>query len=333
MDLRNRDFLKEIDFTAAEFQYLIDLGIELKQEKKSRNEKQRMKGRSIALIFEKTSTRTRCAFEVAAFDQGAFTTYLDGSSSQVGHKESVADTARVLSRYYDAIEYRGNEQALVEELAQYSDVPVYNGLTDQWHPTQMLADFMTMMEHSKKQPNEISFTYVGDARSNMGNSLLVTSALLGSDIRIASPKQLWPNQEVQDVANKLAKSSGAKILFTEDMDEALPGSDFVHTDVWVSMGESEEKWKERVELLGNYQVNYDALAKTKNPNAKFMHCLPGFHNEQTIVGRAIAKKTGMHEGLEVSHDVFEGPASVVFDQAENRLHTIKAIMVATIGEV
>ena len=333
MDLRHRDFLKEIDFTAAEFQYLIDLGIELKQEKKSRNEKQRMKGRSIALIFEKTSTRTRCAFEVAAFDQGAFTTYLDGSSSQVGHKESVADTARVLSRYYDAIEYRGNEQALVEELAQYSDVPVYNGLTDQWHPTQMLADFMTMMEHSKKQPNEISFTYVGDARSNMGNSLLVTSALLGSNIRIASPKQLWPNQEVQDVANKLAKSSGAKILFTEDMDEALPGSDFVHTDVWVSMGESEEKWKERVELLGNYQVNYEALAKTKNPNAKFMHCLPGFHNEQTIVGRAIAKKTGMHEGLEVSHDVFEGPASVVFDQAENRLHTIKAIMVATIGEV
>ena len=332
MDLRNRDFLKEIDFTADEFQYLIDLGIELKKEKKSRNEKQRMKGRSIALIFEKTSTRTRCAFEVAAFDQGAFTTYLDGSSSQVGHKESVADTARVLSRYYDAIEYRGNEQALVEELAQYSDVPVYNGLTDEWHPTQMLADFMTMMEHSKKRPKDISFTYVGDARSNMGNSLLITSALLGSDIRIASPNQLWPTREIQDIANNLAKSSGAKILLTEDMDEALPGSDFVHTDVWVSMGESEEKWQERVKLLGNYQVNYEALTKTQNPNAKFMHCLPGFHNEQTTVGRAIANKTGMHEGLEVSHDVFEGPASVVFDQAENRLHTIKAIMVATIGD-
>lgn len=333
MDLRNRDFLKEIDFTAAEFNYLINLAIELKREKKVRKEKQRMVGRSIALIFEKPSTRTRCAFEVAAFDQGAFTTYLDGSSSQVGHKESVADTARVLSRYYDAIEYRGNEQELVEELAEYSDVPVYNGLTDKWHPTQMLADFMTMMEHSGKQPNEIKFTYVGDARSNMGNSLLVTSALLGSEIRIASPKQLWPKQDVLDIANSLAKTSGAKLLLTENMSDALPGADFVHTDVWVSMGESEEIWKERVELLGDYQVNYETLASTQNPNAKFMHCLPGFHNEQTTVGRAIANKTGMHEGLEVSHDVFEGPASVVFDQAENRLHTIKAIMVATIGDV
>jgi ornithine carbamoyltransferase len=250
----------------------------------------------------------------------------------VGHKESIADTARVLSRYYDAIQYRGKTQAQIEELAEFSGVPVYNGLTDEWHPTQMLADFMTMVEHSGKRPNDISFTYVGDARSNMGNSLLVTSALLGSDIRIASPKALWPAAEVQELAQSLLAKSGGSILLTEDMDEALPGSDFIHTDVWVSMGESEEVWKERVELLGSYQVNDVALAKTGNPNSKFMHCLPGFHNEQTTVGRAIANKTGMHDGLEVTHDVFESEASVVFDQAENRLHTIKSIMVATIGD-
>ena len=291
-----------------------------------------MIGRNIALIFEKTSTRTRCAFEVAAFDQGAHTTYLDGSTSQVGHKESVADTARVLSRYYDAIQYRGKEQALVEELAEYSQVPVYNGLTDDWHPTQMLADFMTMVEHSGKRPSDIAFTYVGDARSNMGNSLLVTAALLGSSIRIAAPNKLWPSDEVQSMARGLAERSGAEIVLTDDMDAVLPGSDFVHTDVWVSMGESEDIWAERVELLGGYQVNHAALERTGNPNAKFMHCLPGFHNEQTTVGRAIAHRTGMHDGLEVTHDVFESPASVVFDQAENRLHTIKAIMVATIGD-
>ncbi len=332
MNLQGRDFLKEIDFTQLEFLYLIDLAIDLKAQKRERREVRRMVGRNICLIFEKTSTRTRCAFEVAAFDQGAQTTYLDGLSSQVGHKESIADTARVLSRYYDAIEYRGKTQSQVEELAEYSGVPVYNGLTDEWHPTQMLADFMTMIEHSGKRPNEIAFTYVGDARSNMGNSLLVTSALLGADIRIASPKQLWPAEDVQALARDLAEKNGGKILLTEDMDEALPGSDFVHTDVWVSMGESAEVWKERVELLGSYQVNDAALAKTGNPNAKFMHCLPGFHNEQTTVGREIAHKTGMHDGLEVTHDVFESPASVVFDQAENRLHTIKAIMVATIGD-
>jgi ornithine carbamoyltransferase len=291
-----------------------------------------MIGRNVCLIFEKTSTRTRCAFEVAAFDQGAHTTYLDGLSSQVGHKESIADTARVLSRYYDAIQYRGKTQRMVEELADFSGVPVYNGLTDEWHPTQMLADFMTMIEHSGKPVDQIAFSYVGDARSNMGNSLLVTAALLGTDIRIASPKPLWPAAEIQKIASDLAKQSGSKILLTESMDEALPGSDFVHTDVWVSMGESEEVWKERVELLGSYQVNEIALAKTENPNAKFMHCLPGFHNEQTTVGRAIANKTGMHDGLEVTHDIFESPQSVVFDQAENRLHTIKAIMVATIGD-
>ena len=332
MNLANRDFLKEVDFTAAELEYLIDSAIELKAAKRERRERQQLVGRSIALIFEKTSTRTRCAFEVAAFDQGAHTTYLDGQSSQVGHKESVADTARVLSRYYNAIQYRGKEQALVEELAEYSDVPVYNGLTDDWHPTQMLADFMTMVEHSGKRPKDISFAYVGDARSNMGNSLLVTSAILGSSIRIAAPRALWPSEEVQAIARERAATSGAEIVLTEAMDEALPGADFVHTDVWVSMGESEEIWAQRVELLGSYQVNHDALALTGNANAKFMHCLPGFHNEQTSVGRAIAHKTGMHEGLEVTHDVFEGPSSVVFDQAENRLHTIKAIMVATIGD-
>jgi len=332
MNLKGRDFLKEIDFTQEEFLYLIDLAIDLKVQKRERREVRRMVGRNICLIFEKTSTRTRCAFEVAAFDQGAQTTYLDGLSSQVGHKESIADTARVLSRYYDAIEYRGKTQSQVEELAEYSCVPVYNGLTDEWHPTQMLADFMTMIEHSGKRPHEIAFTYVGDARSNMGNSLLVASALLGADIRIASPKKLWPADDVQAIARDLAEKNGGKILLTEDMDEALPGSDFVHTDVWVSMGESAEVWKERVELLGSYQVNDVALAKTGNPNAKFMHCLPGFHNEQTTVGREIANKTGMHDGLEVTHDVFESPASVVFDQAENRLHTIKAIMVATIGD-
>lgn len=332
MNLKNRDFLKEIDFTQAEFLHLIDLAIDLKAQKRERCETRRMAGRNIALIFEKTSTRTRCAFEVAAFDQGAHTTYLDGLSSQVGHKESIADTARVLSRYYDAIQYRGKTQAMVEELAEYSDVPVYNGLTDEWHPTQMLADFMTMIEHTGRRPSDISFAYVGDTRSNMGNSLLVTGALLGSDVRFAAPKALWPSEAVQTIARELADKSGARLTLTESMDEALPGADFVHTDVWVSMGESPDVWNERVALLGDYQVNAQAMEKTGKETAKFMHCLPGFHNEQTTIGREIAHKTGMRDGLEVTHDVFESPASVVFDQAENRLHTIKAVMVATIGE-
>jgi len=332
MNLNNRDFLKEVDFTKDEFLSLIDLAIDLKAQKRERREVARMTGRNIALIFEKTSTRTRCAFEVAAFDQGAHTTYLDGLSSQVGHKESIADTARVLSRYYDAIQYRGKTQAMVEELAEFSDVPVYNGLTDEWHPTQMLADFMTMIEHTGKRPEDISFAYVGDTRSNMGNSLLVTGALLGADVRFAAPRALWPADDVQAIARDLAAKSGAQITLTESMDEALPGADFVHTDVWVSMGESAEVWNERVALLSDYQVNAEAMEKTGKPNAKFMHCLPGFHNEQTTVGREIAHKTGMHDGLEVTHDVFESPVSVVFDQAENRLHTIKAIMVATIGD-
>ena len=332
MDLKNRDFLKEIDFSADELQYLIDLAIDLKQAKRARREVKHLTDRNIALIFEKTSTRTRCAFEVAAFDQGAHTTYLDGQSSQVGHKESIADTARVLSRYYDAIQFRGKSQEMVEELAQYSDVPVYNGLTDEWHPTQMLADFQTMIEHSGKRLNDISYVYVGDARNNMGHSLLIMGAIMGCDVRIAAPKELLPSDEIQNLAQQAAAKSGARILLTDSMDEALVGAQFVHTDVWVSMGESPEIWNERVKLLSPYQVNQQALAKTGVADVKFMHCLPGFHNEQTTIGFEIASKTGMRDGLEVTHDVFESAQSVVFDQAENRMHTIKAIMVATIGD-
>ena len=332
MNLKNRDFLKEIDFTAEELQYLINLAIELKAAKRERREVKRLVNRNIALIFEKTSTRTRCAFEVAAFDQGAHTTYLDGQSSQVGHKESIADTARVLSRYYDAIQFRGKSQEMVEELATFSDVPVYNGLTDEWHPTQMLADFQTMVEHSGKAISDLSFAYVGDARNNMGHSLLMMGAIMGCDVRIAGPAELLPSPEIQNLASAAAQKSGARITLTSDMDEALVGAQFVHTDVWVSMGESPEIWNERVKLLSPYQVNKQALAKTGVADVKFMHCLPGFHNEQTTIGFEIASKTGMHEGLEVTHDVFESEQSVVFDQAENRMHTIKAIMVATIGE-
>ena len=332
MNLKNRDFLKEIDFTAAELQYLIDLAIELKAAKRERREIKHLVNRNIALIFEKTSTRTRCAFEVAAFDQGAHTTYLDGHSSQVGHKESIADTARVLSRYYDAIQFRGKSQEMVEELAKFSDVPVYNGLTDEWHPTQMLADFQTMIEHSGKPISDLSFAYVGDARNNMGHSLLMMGAIMGCDVRIAGPGELLPSPEIQALATAAAAKSGAKITLTSDMDEALLGAQFVHTDVWVSMGESPEIWNERVKLLSPYQVNKQALAKTGVADVKFMHCLPGFHNEQTTIGFEIASKTGMHEGLEVTHDVFESEQSIVFDQAENRMHTIKAIMVATIGD-
>lgn len=332
MNLKNRDFLKEIDFTADELQYLIDLAIELKTAKRERREIKRLTDRNIALIFEKTSTRTRCAFEVAAFDQGAHTTYLDGQSSQVGHKESIADTARVLSRYYDAIQFRGKSQDMVEDLAKYADVPVYNGLTDEWHPTQMLADFQTMIEHSGKRLSDISYAYVGDARNNMGHSLLLMGAIMGCDVRIAAPTELLPAPEIRALAETAAKASGAKLTLTEDMDSALLGAQFVHTDVWVSMGESPEIWNERVELLTPYQVNKEALAKTGVADVKFMHCLPGFHNEQTTIGFEIASQTGMHDGLEVTHDVFESPQSVVFDQAENRMHTIKAIMVATIGD-
>jgi ornithine carbamoyltransferase len=332
VNLRNRDFLKELDFTTQELQYLLDLARDLKRAKYSGTETQRMKGKNIALVFEKTSTRTRCAFEVGAYDQGAQVTYLDPQSSQMGHKESTADTARVLSRYFDAIEFRGSEHSVVEELAEFADVPVYNGLTNEWHPTQMLADFQTMTEHAQGRPlAQVAYCYMGDARSNMGNSLLVMGAIMGTDVRIVGPKDLWPSQEVQDAAHERAEQSGARVTLTEDPAEGLRGVDFVHTDVWVSMGEPAEVWNDRVKLLTPYQVNRQALAATGNDHVRFMHCLPAFHDTNTKVGRQIAAETGMSNGLEVTNDVFESPATIVFDQAENRLHTIKAIMVATVG--
>jgi ornithine carbamoyltransferase len=291
-----------------------------------------MKGKNVALIFEKTSTRTRCAFEVGAYDQGARVTYLDPNSSQIGHKESAADTARVLSRFYDAIEFRGSAQATVETLAEYSDVPVYNGLTDEWHPTQMLADFLTMIEHGRGRPvQEISYAYLGDARSNMGHSLYVMGAIMGADVRIVAPKALWPSKEIQRIAKERAAGSGARLTLTEDVAAGLKGVDYVHTDVWVSMGEPKEVWDQRVKLLTPYQVNAKALKATGNKNVKFMHCLPAFHDTNTVVGKDIAEKTGMTGGLEVTNEVFESDYNIAFDQAENRLHTIKAIMVATIG--
>ncbi|HYN75946.1 MAG TPA: ornithine carbamoyltransferase [Candidatus Limnocylindria bacterium] len=333
VNLRHRDFLKELDFTTTELSFLLDLSRDLKRAKYSGTEVQRMSGKNVALIFEKTSTRTRCAFEVGCYDQGARVTYLDPSSSQLGHKESAADTGKVLSRMFDAIEFRGSAQATVQELADSADVPVYNGLTDEWHPTQMLADFLTMIEHSRGRPiEETAYCYMGDARSNMGHSLLVMGAIMGADVRIAAPKDLWPGKDVIDAAQERAVASGARITLTEDPDEGLTGADFVHTDVWVSMGEPKEVWDQRVKLLTPYQVNTAALARTGKPNAKFMHCLPAFHDTLTVVGKDIAEKTGMTEGLEVTDEVFQSPANIAFDQAENRLHTIKAIMVATIGD-
>jgi len=331
-NLRNRDFLKEIDFTTQELAFLLDLARDLKRAKYAGTEVPRMQGKNIALIFEKTSTRTRCAFEVGAYDQGARVTYLDPNSSQIGHKESAADTARVLSRFYDAIEFRGSAQATVETLAEYSDVPVYNGLTDEWHPTQMLADFLTMIEHGRGKPvEEISYAYLGDARSNMGHSLYVMGAIMGADVRIVAPKQLWPAEEIQAIAQERAAVSGARLTLTEDVAEGVHGVDYVHTDVWVSMGEAKEVWDQRVKLLTPYQVNATALEASGNPHVKFLHCLPAFHDTNTVVGRDIAEKTGMTGGLEVTNEVFESAYNIAFDQAENRLHTIKAIMVATIG--
>ncbi|MEO8105877.1 MAG: ornithine carbamoyltransferase [Actinomycetes bacterium] len=329
--LSQRDFLKEIDFTRDELQHLIDLAAQLKSAKVAGTEQRQLVGRSIALIFEKSSTRTRCAFEVAAHDQGGHVTYLDPSSSQIGHKESAADTGRVLSRMFDAIEFRGKAQATVEELAEFSDVPVYNGLTDEWHPTQMLADFLTMEEHASTKTTKPSYCFVGDGRFNMGRSLLVMGAIMGSDVRICAPKALWPDADVQEIANTRAEQSGATLTLTEDLDEGLRGVEYVHTDVWVSMGEPKEVWASRVQELMPYQVNASALAKTGNPNAKFMHCLPAFHDERTTVGREVSELTGVTAGLEVSDEVFASPANIAFDQAENRLHTIKALMVATIG--
>ncbi len=331
VNLRNRDFLKELDFSTKEMNFLLDLSRDLKRAKYTGTERPRMQGKNVALIFEKTSTRTRCAFEVGAYDQGAGVTYLDPSGSQMGHKESIADTARVLSGFYDGIEYRGSAHENVEALAEYSGVPVWNGLTDEWHPTQMLADFLTMIETSHKPANQITYAYMGDARSNMGNSLLVMGAIMGSDVRICGPRDLWPSQEVQDAAHDRAAQSGGKVTLTEDPEEALPGAQFLHTDVWVSMGEPKEVWDERIKLLKPYQVNKAALDKT-GEDAFFMHCLPAFHDTNTKVGQDIAEKTGMDNGLEVTNDVFESDRNIAFSQAENRLHTIKAIMVATIGD-
>ena len=329
-NLRNRHFLKEIDFSRDELLHLLSLAHALKVAKYAGNEAQRLSGKEIALIFEKSSTRTRCAFEVAAFEQGAHVTYLDPTGSQMGHKESIADTGRVLGRMYDAIEYRGSGQENVEELARHSGVPVYNGLTNEWHPTQMLADFLTMHERTNKPYDEISYAFVGDGRFNMGRSLLITGAILGSDVRLVTPAELRPPQDVVDMAHELAAGSGAKITLTDDV-AGVGGADFVHTDVWVSMGEPKEVWAERAELLAPFQVNSDLLAATGNPKVKFMHCLPAFHDSKTIVGAEMAAATGMTNGLEVTDEVFRSPASVVFDQAENRLHTIKAVLVATLA--
>jgi ornithine carbamoyltransferase len=331
-NLRNRHFLKEIDFTAKELEYLLTLSASLKAAKYAGTEVPRLRGKEVALIFEKTSTRTRAAFEVAAFDQGAHVTYLDPSGSQMGHKESIADTARVLGRMYDGIEYRGAAHSAIEELAEHAGVPVYNGLTDEWHPTQMLADFLTMHEASQKPHDAIAYCYMGDARSNMGRSLLVMGAIMGSDVRVCAPRELWPPDAVQQIARERAEHSAATLTLTGDPGEALRGVDFVHTDVWVSMGEPKEVWDQRVQLLRPYQVNRAAMENTGNQRAKFMHCLPAFHNKDTVVGREVMELTGLEDGLEVTDDVFESGASIVFDQAENRLHTIKAVLVATIGD-
>ncbi|MFJ9372543.1 ornithine carbamoyltransferase [Streptomyces sp. NPDC101455] len=328
--LAGRHFLKELDFSEEEFRGLIELAAELKAAKRAGGETRYLSGRNIALIFEKTSTRTRCAFEVAAADQGASTTYLDPSGSQIGHKESVKDTARVLGRMFDGIEYRGDSQAAVEELGAYAGVPVYNGLTDDWHPTQMLADVLTMTEHSAKPLKRIAFAYLGDARFNMGNSYLVTGALLGMDVRIVAPKSYWPAEEIVTAARALAERSGARITLTEGIEEGVAGADFVVTDVWVSMGEPKQVWDERITALAPYAVTMDVLRATGNPDVKFLHCLPAFHDLGTKVGREIYETHGL-DSLEVTDEVFESAHSVVFDQAENRLHTIKAVLVATLA--
>jgi ornithine carbamoyltransferase len=329
-DLRGRNFLKLADFTPEEITHLLDLSAELKAAKKEGREEQKLVGKEIVLIFEKDSTRTRCAFEVAAYDQGAHVTFIGPSGSHMGHKETVKDTARVLGRMYDAIEYRGFGQGIAEELAEFAGVPVYNGLTDEWHPTQILADFLTFREHVDKPLNEVVFCYLGDARFNMADSYLIGGAKLGMEVRIASPKSLWPREEIADLARSVASETGAQITIAEDVAEAVRGADFLLTDVWVSMGESDDVWAERIELLKPYQVNAETMAATGNPDVKFMHCLPAFHNTETQVGKEIQEKFGM-ECLEVTEEVFESPASIVFDEAENRMHTIKAVMVATLG--
>ena len=330
-NLRNKNFFKLLDFSTKEIQFLLDLAADLKKAKYAGTEQPRLKGKNIVLLFEKDSTRTRCAFEVAALDQGAHVTYLGPSGSQMGKKESMKDTARVLGRLYDGIEYRGYSQAIVETLGAYAGVPVWNGLTTEFHPTQILADFLTMTEHCDKPLHKISFCYLGDARNNMGNSLMVGAAKMGMDFRAAAPKACQPSKELVATCKQIAKETGAKITITDNVAEAVKGVDFLDTDVWVSMGEPAEVWTERIKLLKPYQVNMNVVKKTGNPNVKFLHCLPAFHNRETTIGEEIFQKYGL-EAMEVTEDVFESPMSVVFDEAENRLHTIKAVMVATLGE-
>jgi len=331
IDLRNRNFLKLLDFSQEEIRYLLDLSAKLKDDKYEGREKQHLKGKNIALIFEKASTRTRCAFEVAAYDQGAHVTYLGPTGSQIGQKESMKDTARVLGTMYDGIEYRGYGQNIVEELGKYAGVPVWNGLTNEFHPTQILADFLTMEEHVDKPLKEVSFCYLGDARYNMGNSLMVGAAKMGMDFRSAAPKQYQPDQELVARCREIASQTGAKITITDNVDEAVWGVDFLYTDVWVSMGEPDSVWEERIRLLKPFQVNGEVIRKTGNPAVKFLHCLPAFHNRETKMGEEIYQKYGL-DGMEVTEEVFESDNSIVFDEAENRMHTIKAVMVATLGD-
>jgi ornithine carbamoyltransferase len=330
-NLRNRNFVKLLDFTPEEIKFLLKLSADLKAAKYGGYEVQRMVGKNIALIFEKASTRTRTAFEVAAYDQGAHVTYLGPSGSHIGYKETMKDTARVLGRSYDGIEYRGFAQETVETLAEYAGVPVWNGLTDMWHPTQILADVLTMIEHSDKHLGEIAYTYMGDARNNVGNSLMVGGCKLGMDVRICAPENLWPEDQLVEQCKTIAEETGARLTLTADVEDGVKGADYLYTDVWVSMGEPDSVWAERIDLLKPYQVNAQAMALTGNSNTKFLHCLPSFHNDETKIGQEMAEKFGLANGLEVTDDVFESPASVVFDEAENRMHTIKAIMVATLG--
>ena len=329
-NLRNRNFLKLLDFTPKEIKFMLDLSADLKKAKYAGTETQTLKGKNIALIFEKSSTRTRCAFETAVYDQGGNVTYLGPSGSQIGAKETMKDTARVLGRMYDGIEYRGFGQEIVEELGAYAGVPVWNGLTNEYHPTQILADFLTMMEHSDKPLSQVKFAYLGDARNNMGNSLMIGAAKMGMDFRSIAPKAVQPTDELVTIAKEIAKETGATITVTDSVEAGVKDCDFLYTDVWVSMGEADEVWKERIELLKPYQVNKKAMDLTGNPNVKFMHCLPAFHNRDTKVGEEIFQKFGV-DGLEVTEEVFESEASIVFDEAENRLHTIKAVMVASLG--
>jgi len=330
-NLRNRNFVKLLDFTPEEIKFLLKLSADLKAAKYGGYEVQKMVGKNIALIFEKASTRTRTAFEVAAYDQGAHVTYLGPSGSHIGYKETMKDTARVLGRSYDGIEYRGFAQKTVETLAEYAGVPVWNGLTDMWHPTQILADILTMMEHSDKHLGEIAYTYMGDARNNVGNSLMVGGCKLGMDVRICAPENLWPEDQLIEQCKTIAEETGARLTLTDDVEEGVRGADYLYTDVWVSMGEPDSVWAERIDLLKPYQVNAQAMALTGNSNTKFLHCLPSFHNVETKIGMEMAEKFGLVNGLEVTDEVFESPSSVVFDEAENRMHTIKAIMVATLG--